>query len=338
MTSLDTLPGDQRAVLELVVQRGRGYEEIERLLSIDRTAVRARALAALDAIGPWTSVPPARRALIADYLLGQLPPRVGDEVRRRLSEFPEERAWARAVAAELAPVAAAPLPEIPSEPAPATPASVSEVPSDAAPAREPVATAIPQSAEPTSGRSGRPSSRVGGAVVLGAGALIAVAVAVVLLTRGGSNPSPAASSHTPTKATGAAAPSTRASGATSTTGTNAARVLGQSLMSPPGGGKGKAKGAAAVVAVGSNKVIELAAYGLTPNKHTTYAVWLYNSPADEYRVGYYSPGVGRDGRLLTRGLLPTNTAHYKHLLLALEPVPAPNRPTNVVLEGALSIP
>ncbi len=338
MTSLDTLPGDQRAVLELVVRRGRGYEEIERLLSIDRTAVRARALAALDAIGPSTSVPPARRALIADYLLGQLPPRVGDEVRGRLSESPEERAWARAVAAELAPVAAASLPEIPSDALPPTPAPLSEVAFEAAPAREPAATAMPQSSGPSSGGSGQPSSRPGGAVLLGVGALIAVAVAVFLLTRAGSDHSPAASAHTPTAATGAAAPSTGASGATSTTGTSAARVLGQILMSPPGAGKGKAKGAAAVVAVGSNKVIELAAYGLSPNKHTTYAVWLYNSPADEYRVGYYSPGVGRDGRLLTRGLLPTNTAHYKHLLLALEPVPAPNRPTNVVLEGAVSIP
>jgi len=46
MASLDDLPADQRAVLQLVLQRGRTYDEIARLLSIDRAAVRARALAA----------------------------------------------------------------------------------------------------------------------------------------------------------------------------------------------------------------------------------------------------------------------------------------------------
>jgi hypothetical protein len=320
MTSLDTLPGDQRAVLELVVRRGRGYEEIERLLSIDRTAVRARALAALDAIGPPTSVPAARRALLADYLLGQLPPRVNDEVRGRLSASPEERAWAQAIASELTPVAAAPLPEIPSEPAAA---------------RAPPNTAMPPPEQAGSEPAGRPTSRLGGAVLLGVGALVAIAVVVFVITRGSDHPA-STSAHNSTAPSGAAAPSTGASGAASTTSTTAARVIGQILLSPPGG-QGKAKGAAAVVAVGSNRVIELAAYGLAPNKHNVYAVWLYNSPADEYRVGYYNPGVGSDGRLLTRGLLPSNSARYKHLLLALEPEPAPNKPTNIVLQGAVSI-
>jgi hypothetical protein len=139
--------------------------------------------------------------------------------------------------------------------------------------------------------------------------------------------------HASTTTPPASAP---AAGAASTTSTSAAKVIGQILLLPPGG-KGKAKGAAAVVAVGTSNVIELAAYGLTPNKHNAYAVWLYNSPSDKYRVGYYNPGVGRDGRLLTRGLLPSNAPHFKRLLLALEPEPAPNQPTNVVLEGALSL-
>jgi hypothetical protein len=327
MASLDTLPGDQRAVLELVVRRGRGYDEIERLLSIDRTAVRARALAALDALGPPTSVPAARRALLADYLLGQLPPRVSDEVRRRLSESPEERAWASAIESELAPVASEPLPELPSEP-------MLELPSKPVAAREPPSPAVPPSEPPGSEPAERPASRLGGAVLLGAGALVAIAVVVFLITRGSDQPPASAQSRT--SSTVAAAPSSGAAGSTPTTTSTATKVLGQVLMFPPGG-KGKAKGAAAVVAVGTTDVVELAAYGLAANKHNVYAVWLYNSPSDEFRVGYYTPGVGRDGRLLARSVLPANAAHYKHLLLALEPEPAPNRPTNIVLQGALSI-
>src|SRR5947209_3677328 len=76
MASLESLPPDQRAVLQLVLQRGRSYDEIAQMLKIDRAAVRQRALAALDAIGPDTRVDPERRALITDYLLGSLPPRV----------------------------------------------------------------------------------------------------------------------------------------------------------------------------------------------------------------------------------------------------------------------
>jgi len=113
MAGLDTLPPDQRAVLQLVLQRGRSFDEIAQMLSIDRAAVRDRALAALDALGPQTRVPAERRALITDYLLGQLPPRVAEITRGQLASSPADRAWARVLAAELAPLAAAPLPEIP---------------------------------------------------------------------------------------------------------------------------------------------------------------------------------------------------------------------------------
>jgi len=113
MASLDSLPADQRAVLQLVLQRGRSYDEIARLLSIDRAAVRQRALTAFDLLGPQTGVEAQRRALITDYLLGQLPPAVAAQTRDRLAESPGERAWARVLASELAPLTKEPLPEIP---------------------------------------------------------------------------------------------------------------------------------------------------------------------------------------------------------------------------------
>src|SRR5436305_8633939 len=115
MASLESLPADQRAVLELVLRRGRNYDVIAELLSIDRAGVRERALGALDALGPQTGVPSERRALITDYLLGALPERVADDVRARLGATPSERARARVVASELQPLAADPLPEIPTE-------------------------------------------------------------------------------------------------------------------------------------------------------------------------------------------------------------------------------
>jgi hypothetical protein len=50
MTDLDRLPPDQRAVLSLVLERGRSYGEVAEMLAIPESAVRDRAHAALDAL------------------------------------------------------------------------------------------------------------------------------------------------------------------------------------------------------------------------------------------------------------------------------------------------
>src|SRR5581483_10871077 len=115
MASLDSLPPDQRAVLQLVMQRGRSYDDIAKLLSIDRAGVRDRARHALDALGPQSWVPDDRRGLITDYLLGQLAPLEADDVHSQLGESASERAWARVVASELRPLATQGLPDIPAD-------------------------------------------------------------------------------------------------------------------------------------------------------------------------------------------------------------------------------
>ncbi|HTU97268.1 MAG TPA: hypothetical protein VMF14_15580 [Solirubrobacteraceae bacterium] len=116
MPTLDNLPGEQRAVLEMVLKHGRSYDQIATLLKLDRAKVRERAQIALDSIGPHTEVAPEHQHRIADYLLGQLPEGEVPEVRDLLADSPTDRAWARVVASELAPLTAGrPLPEIPVE-------------------------------------------------------------------------------------------------------------------------------------------------------------------------------------------------------------------------------
>jgi len=51
MTDLDSLPPDQRAVLSLVLDRGKSYGEVAEMLGIPESAVRDRAHGALDALG-----------------------------------------------------------------------------------------------------------------------------------------------------------------------------------------------------------------------------------------------------------------------------------------------
>ncbi|HEY8303710.1 MAG TPA: sigma factor-like helix-turn-helix DNA-binding protein [Solirubrobacteraceae bacterium] len=61
MTDLDRLPPDQRAVLSLVLERGKSYTEVAEMLGIPRSAVRDRAHGALDALaGETASTRPAR--------------------------------------------------------------------------------------------------------------------------------------------------------------------------------------------------------------------------------------------------------------------------------------
>ncbi|HEX4838738.1 MAG TPA: sigma factor-like helix-turn-helix DNA-binding protein, partial [Solirubrobacteraceae bacterium] len=50
MTELDRLPPDQRAVLSLVLDRGKSYGQVAEMLAIPESAVRDRAHAALDAL------------------------------------------------------------------------------------------------------------------------------------------------------------------------------------------------------------------------------------------------------------------------------------------------
>src|ERR1700722_11387626 len=105
MASIESLPPDQRAVLQLVLQRGRSYDDIAQLLSIDPAAVRQRAHAALDAIGPGTRVDADRRTQIADYLLGQQSEGDAAQTREHMAGSARERAGGRVVASELTPLA-----------------------------------------------------------------------------------------------------------------------------------------------------------------------------------------------------------------------------------------
>lgn len=337
MASLDSLPADHRAVLQLVLQRGRSYDDIAELLSIDRAAVRERASSALDALGPQTGVTPERRALITDYLLGQLPSRVSEDTRNRLAESPGDRAWARVVASELAPLASGTLPEIPTE-------------------TTRTETTRTGTARPEGPLGERPSSRTGGALLLIGGALLAVIVVVVLivvLSSGDSSSSsstttitaasvPPATAPTPAATTGAtptAPTGTTATGTTNTTttGTATAKPIAQVNLVSPTGAKTPA-GVAIIVKQGANTGLVVRASGVPANtRQDAYAVWLYNSASDTKILGFVNPGVGTTQVLQTAGPLPAGASHFKQLLVSVETVPKPKAPGRIILQGALNL-
>src|SRR3954469_20773063 len=167
MSGIDDLAPDQRAVLQLLLKQGKAYVELAALLRIEPSAVRERAVSALDELGPRDGVQlaPERRAEIADYLLGQQSASERQKTREMLEGSASGRAWARVVAGELRPIAGDTLPEIPTERAEAEEAF------GALQARE------------TRRAEVQRSSKLGGVIII-AGAII-VAVALILVIRGG---------------------------------------------------------------------------------------------------------------------------------------------------------
>jgi hypothetical protein len=375
MATLEHLPADQRAVLQLVLQRGRGYDEIARLLSMDRAAVRERALNAFDALGPQTGVGDQRRALITDYLLGQLPPAVNEQVRDHLSQSPSERAWARVLASELAPLANRPLPEIPTEStrgqapvaAPAR-AEADQVPAAETKKRESVllrrrrnkqaakeaagggagsriaadiaaATGAAPAPEPrpaaAAGDGERRSSRMGGAILIAVGVLVTVGIVALILSTSGSDTRRVAAAAPSTSSTPAAA---AGSATTTSTTSSAAHIIAQVNLKPTAKNS-KAAGVADVLKEGASDGIAIVAQNVPPNSTkppNAYAVWLYNAPNDAHFLGFVNPGVGTNGKLSTAGGLPTNASHYKQLVVTVETIAHPKGPGTIILAGPLS--
>jgi sigma-70-like protein len=375
MSAVENLPGDQRAVLQLVLSRGRSYAEIARLLSINPDAVRERALAALDALGPQTKVDQPSRAQISDYLLGQLPGGEIDGVRDRLAESAGERAWARVVSSELGSLAPDGLPEIPVE---TSAARAAQQPPEDEPATPPLPTAgepavaataasSESAAEPKSrlrrrrreprpprepksprkpaaaGESGSAprSSRLGGLIVIGVVLALIIVGLIVLLGSGGSKKQQSTIASTPanTPAASATNPSAPAASSTTTTSTStAAKVVSQINLTPPAAGS-KAAGIAEVLREGSTNGIAIVAQNVPPNTThppNAYAVWLYNSPTDAKILGFVNPGVPKSGKLSTAGGLPTNASHYKQLIVTVESSSSPKAPGTVILQGTLT--
>ena len=73
MPTFDQLPAEQRAIIELVLQRGRSYDALADALQITPERVRELAHEALVELSPRTAerVEPDRRSQIADYVLKQ---------------------------------------------------------------------------------------------------------------------------------------------------------------------------------------------------------------------------------------------------------------------------
>ncbi len=324
MASLDTLPPPQRAVLSLILAKGKTYDEIAGLLGLEVAAVRERAHLALDALAPREGARPAprHRAAIGNYLLGQQLDAAATTFAY-LESSVAGRGWARALARALEPLADGRLPPIPADPdLPTPPAAAPAEPPAAAsppPARPPET--APQEDDPPAEDTLLPApavSRRGGALLIGGAVLVLAAgvVAAVLLFTGGAG-------HKPTPKPAPAATAT----------TPQATLAGQITLTPAPGTA--ARGLAAVFARAARRGVAIAASGLRPTSaHVAYGVWLYNTPTDSQLVGFL-PAVKADGRVSAFADIPTGAVRFRTLVLTREASSRATTPGQILLSGTI---
>jgi hypothetical protein len=351
MSGIKELSVDQMAVLALVLRQGRPFRELAGMLDMDEGEMRRRAHEAIDALGPDddAGLPADRRAELSDYLLGQQSGEQRAETYRFLESSAPARGWARVVADQLRELTSDDLPAIPdgagtNEPAtgaasaapseetaaPAPVAAAAGTPesapaaaeaaastSDTAPAADDGAAAAAFDADPD--RGGRRSSRLGGALLLGGVALVAVAVALFFVLRSGDDGG-----------------SSKATPAASKTATQPqAQVEAQVNLVPPSSRKGlKALGVVLVQKAQGQDQIVAAVQGLPKPKKGGYGIWLYSGPGKAQWLGFFASQDNK-GRLLARGQLKASISAYREVLVTRELKGDPPRPGPIFLRGPI---
>jgi hypothetical protein len=347
MATLDQLPPEQRAIVELVVQRGRSYETLAEVLQVPSARVRELAREALTELSPRTAslVDVDRRGQVADYLLRQQSPDEERSTRDYLKQSETARAWALSLLDSLDPLytdsSAPPVPEPgggsiaaaepEAAPAAAAETKAAETAEDRVRAREreragkrPLREieAEEEETKPERKRAAGDLSpeaqaalrrrRIVGAVA-GAALLAALVVAVLAIAGVFSSDKKSSSSSSSSNTTASTTPS----GTSTTAGQQQVQVVGGIALNPIG--KTKAQGVAYIVQQGNQRyVVVQAQVPPLPNnqKVAAYEVWLYNSNQDARSLG--AQYTNAQGVLQGRAPLPADVGKFKSIDISRE--------------------
>ncbi|MDX6652854.1 MAG: hypothetical protein QOJ38_1635 [Solirubrobacterales bacterium] len=279
------MTADQRALLQLLLERGQSYDDIGSLLGLSTTEVRARARAVLTEMA---GEDPDAEVGLTDYLLGQADPIGRADAARHLQNDPGALELARGLVTQLQLLAPeAQLPELPRGRA-----ARAQKPARAA-AGTPARAGRDGAGSSASTGDGRRFGRLSGIVADRQSRIIAALVASTVLViavvlalsgvfdgGGGSGKGAAKSSK------------------------NVDEV--PITLTAPGGGK--AVGRAVFTSTGGRTgqiAFRIVGQGLKPSpkdNSATYTVWLYVDPKDAYPLAPVA--VGADGKLSATRPIP----------------------------------
>jgi anti-sigma-K factor RskA len=311
MPTFDQLPAEQRAIIELVLQRGRSYDQLADALQIPTDRVRELAHDALVELSPRTAerVDTDRRPQIADYVLNQQSSAEATATRNHLKRSDAGRMWILSLMDSLEHMYEdGNVPDVPDAEAeeerprrrererPSRERARRERPErervplraerdrEERPRREPRRRAEPLTPDAQRAvRQRRLAALVGGLLILGA----VVTVLLVLLID--------------TTVHEARAPTTR--------------VVGQLLLNPTEGGS-ENQGIAVVAQRGDDRSLIVQARLKPTTKDQAYEVWLYNSDKDAVSLG--AQVTDKNGNYQGAGRLPAPLDKYKFIDVSLE--------------------
>ena len=303
MATFDQLPAEQRAILELVLQRHQSYDDLASMLGMPTPRVRQLAREALTDLSPRSAsrVDMDWRGQVADYLLGQQTGPEGTATRGHLKRSEPARLWALSLLDSLDHLYdERDLPVIPE--GDAAPLRERDRPRE----REPEPDAADERDPALRERPRRPLSADAEAIVrrrrIAGGAAAAAALLFVLLVwpvgllggdddDGGGDSSDQASSQP--------------------------EPVGQLLLRPQSGEKGV--GVALVSEQDDQPVLLVQGRGLERTRQgQAYEVWLFNSQDDAVSMG--AQLTDKQGNYQGAGQLPENWQDYQYLDISREKV------------------
>src|SRR4051794_15989128 len=327
MATLDQLAAEQRAIIELVVQRGRSYDDLAGMLSMPEQRVRQLAREALIELAPVSAkrVDDDRRGQLADYVLGQQSGAEQIATQTHLRRSEAGRAWTSSLVDSLAGLYPDQPPHIPEgegEPPPRRrererprqPARRERAPlRERAERRPPRHRAPPGEGAPDPEPSRRPlrptlSPEAQTAVrrrrivaTLLAALVVAGIVIGILLISGGND------DNKGSKAAAAAAARPR--------------IVGELLLKPVAGAADTNQGIA-IIATRAGKPELIVQAKLTPTKQReAYGVWLYNSRTQAVSLG--AQVTDQNGNYQGRGAIPADFRKYRFIDISLQSIPDP---------------
>lgn len=269
MATYDQLAPDQRAVIDLVLSRGRSYAQIGDMLDMSEERVRDLARDALGELAPATArrVDPDWRGQLADYILGQQAGPESAATRGHLKRSEPARAWALSLMDSLDHLLQdGDRPEIPE---PGAGRERRERSPRAAAAEKPA-----RAERPSSPRTLSPEARKAvrrRRIIAAALGGLAVLAAVLLLTVviGGGDDEDGGQADTGTQTTPAQ-------------GGQQPEIVAQAVLSPTRGERGQ--GAALITRQGQAAALLIRAQLARSQRGEQYVVWLYNSDREASAV------------------------------------------------------
>lgn len=350
MATFDQLPAEQRAIIELVVTRGRSYDALADVLQVSPSRVRELALDALVELSPVSGgrVDPQWRSQIADYILGQQSGAESTATQAHLRRSETSRTWALSLLDSLESLYGnGDRPSIPEPdetgrgrradgegPAVAVADGEGQERAEAEagrvrererarkrereakrePKREPEVE--PRERDARAGAASlspaaRDALRRRRLIGAGIGAVVLAAIVVGILAIAG------VFSGSDNGSSGSNASSTTPSSPTTPSG-NQPQVVGQIPLQPLGGAK--AQGAAFILNQGGKPVLAVQAK-LPPlpatQRKAAYNVWLFNSPKDAFSIG--AQFTDAQGNYQGVKELPANYKRYKFVDVSIQP-------------------